>query len=355
MNVQELFSLSNWYMRYYTNIESLYNGINSILQNNAAQTVQSPLEDSLNSLKSYLTNMDFGSLSLQQIKILDALGVRNLLGEDGAAILDSTVKTVTYDPATTQKKIQSFIDRLRTASLSLSGYNSAITVLGISPETFDETADRVTIRIGFQNQASIENITDWKESAKDWWEIIRGLAMAAGESPEDTRVVGATKGSLILVLAGTYAVTNLLARISKHIASIARDIISVRTELENLRQKAFFTKVMENEFKAAELKLRAEGLAAIQAELKKELAKGVSGEVTNALDRSVEKLLTHSENGGNVDFVSPPIDEEKTDDTHHDQTGQSSAQLEDVRKTIQEYQQVREAVRLLTNENRSPE
>jgi hypothetical protein len=351
MNVQELFSLSSWYSIYYSKLEGLFSSINSILQNNATQSVLSPLEEPLKNITLYLRDINFGLLSLQQIKVLEELGVRNLLGEEGANLVETTIKTVNYDPVTSQKKIQNFIEKLQSASSRLAAYNSAVTSLGIKPDIFEEVENHIIIRVGFQNRASIENVTDWKDSAKDWWEIIRGLAMAAGESPEDTKVVGATNGSLILVLAGTGAVTMLLARISKHIAMIAKDVISVRTDLENLRQKTFFTKVMEREFANAETKLREDGIKVINAELKRELGKDVSGDVITALERSVEKLLTHSENGGNVDFVSPPLEDELDDDQikkDAEPNGGPRAELEAARKTIDEYQQVREAVRLLT-------
>jgi hypothetical protein len=165
------------------------------------------------------------------------------------------------------------------------------------------------------------------------------------ESPEDTKVIGATKGSLILVLAGTVTVTKLLAVISKNITSVARDVISVGIAREDLRQKKLLTTTMAGEFKKMESTKRAEGLSVVMAEIKKLLPKPVPGDTETALTSSVKKLLEFNEKGGNVDFVAP------SDDTNEegDENDPHRKLLTEVRKVIHEYQGEREAVRLLTH------
>src|SRR5690606_37578263 len=109
--------------------------------------------------------------------------------------------------------------------------------LGIASESLDEKEGYVTVRVGFKNDASIRNVKDWKTSAEDWYQIVRGLALVCGEAPEDTKVVGASTGSVILILSATYTFSKLLATISKHITGIAKDVIGVRVALEDLRGK----------------------------------------------------------------------------------------------------------------------
>ena len=205
------------------------------------------------------------------------------------------------------------------------------------------------IRIGFEHKASIDNVTDWKDSSKEWFEIIRGLALAANESPEDTKVLGAATGSVILILASTVAVTTMLAAISKNITSVAKDILGVGIERENLRQKELLTAGMEAEFTKLEQQKRTEAVKEVMGELKRHLHKAAMGDTKAALQLSVKKLLDFNERGGVVDFVAPPEDE--TNDESENATDEKRQLLADARRIIHEYQGEREALRLLTHDS----
>src|SRR6185437_850553 len=180
-------------------------------------------------------------------------------------------------------------------------------------------------------------------SSKDWYEIIRGIALAANESPEDTKVVGAATGSVILILAGTVAVTTMMATISKNITSVARDVIGVGVERENLRQKKLLTAAMEAELKKIEQKKRTDAVKTVMAELKKYLPVSALGDTKIALEASVKKLLDFNERGGVVDFVAPAEPEESDEGSRGEDKGRQL--LADARRVIHEYQGERESLR----------
>jgi hypothetical protein len=191
MNVQELMQLANWVEAVIPTRGQNYEALLNLLQHNASQPNKQAIEEELSTLLSSLRATNFDELSLQQLKMLESLGVRKYLGEEGATFVESTIQTSNYDPATAVSKIQDAINATNRAVAGLAAYQSALRQLDIKPEEFENIDNHIVIRVGFQNEAAIDNVTDWKESAKDWYDIIRGLALAANEGvyPLDVRMI----------------------------------------------------------------------------------------------------------------------------------------------------------------------
>jgi hypothetical protein len=351
MNISELYLLSEWYQSYFKKLSEFYSALQSVIASNAQQPNQQPINDYLKNLQSFLASMDTGQLNLQQIKILQELGVFKLIGHEGVSFIEQTVRTNSYDPATSSSKLSTAIQSISSANEKLSSYFAAVKGLALEPRTVDEHEDRIIVRVGFKKEASINNVTDWKDSSKDWYDIIRGLALAAGESPEDTKIVGATNGSIILVLAATAVVTGLLARIFTHATKVSLDVINVQSAVEDLRQKRILTQTMENELNKQEKNIRENGTKTIQAEVRKQLPKGTDGEVMNALDSSIAKLLAFGEKGGDVDFVAPPEDEAEGEVNLAITADPLLEEFKKARAIIQEYQHQREVLKLLEHKS----
>lgn len=352
LNIIELYTLSEWYNRYYQRLSGLYNALNSTLSSNSTQPTQQPIEGHLQSLIEFLSDMNTAELSIQQINLLDKLEVEPWVGEIGAGHLDRVVKTASYDPASTAAKIQVAIQKLSEAQQKLRAYATAVDSLNIKPDEFDDVAGRIIVRIGFKNEAAINNIVDWKSSAEDWNHIIRGIALTVGEAPEETRVIGATKGSVILILAATYGVTKILSLITKHLTTAAKDVISVGDAIEDLRQKRLLNATIEEELNQKRDAIKKDKVATLKLELKKISKENASGEDDNALDKSIERLFQFGEAGGDVDFVAPAANDEAEDVSEGDavpEADQPMSEIKEVRQLIRDYQEVREAVRLLEN------
>lgn len=345
MNVQELNRLALWFGEEYPALNRLYSALISPLQHNANQAGKQPLESQMDDLIAHLNAMRFDSLSLQQLNLLSKLGVDHYLGRNGAAFVNSAIRTSEYDPVTASRKIEEAITSITKTQSSLEAYHSSVTALSAASQVLEDDPNHILIRVGFQNDAAINDVVDWKNYSKDWYEIIRGIALALGEAPEETKVVGASTGSIILILSGTLALTTILATFSKQIAGIAKDTISVMSEMENLRQKKILTKTMEAEFKKLEKERREEGIVQLLDDTKKLLPSDTDGEAQNALENSIKKLLTFNEKGGNVDFVAPDISETDSGEAEEETVNEA---LAEARSAIQEYQTEREAVKLLT-------
>jgi hypothetical protein len=350
MEVSELVGLAEWFESQVPSVRDAYQNLLTVLQHNASQSDKRPLETELNRLEGALLGMSFDELSLQQIRVLERLDVRQYLGAEGASFVDEVVRTANYDPATAVTRVQAVVTNIDNARNNLNAFQRVTTELKAGVTEPDQPPDRIIIRVGFENDANIDNVADWRDSSREWYEIIRGIALAANESPEDTKVLGAATGSVILILAGTVAVTTMMAAISKNISSVARDVIGVGVERENLRQKKLLTAAMEAELKKIEQKKRADAVKTVMTELKKYLPTNVLGDAKVALEASVKKLLDFNEKGGIVDFVAPPEpDEGKEGEGPADDKGRQL--LADARKVIHEYQGERESLRLLTDQS----
>lgn len=357
MNIDEMYRLGTWYVDQFSEVDKLYRTLLNPVNHNANQPDKRPIETELNAITEFLSKQHFDELSLEQLKVLSALGVDAFIGPEGAAYVEAAVRTSNYDPATAVQRLNAAIQSIKNARGLLAAYVDAVNNLGFGPSNVLADDGMITIRVGFQNDVAINNVTEWKDTAREWYDIVRGLSMACDESPEDVKVIGAATGSVILILAGTAVFATLLANISKNITTSAKDIIGVRIEVENLRQKKLMTKAMEVEFKRIEKEKTDSAISTIEKLLEGKVKAG-DGDISVALTSSIRKLLTFSEKGGTVDFVAPETEEEPDDaDDGDNVAGGLKAALIEVRAAIREYQGERESLKLLsdgTKENLKP-
>ena len=359
MNVSELRALADWYNSQYQDLSNLYNELLQPISHNSSQPNKIALVDQLERLTTYLRDMKFSELSLQQIKALDDIGLIKYLGNTGADYVESAIKTGDYDAATAAQRLTTAISKLSESNSAFVAFENSLRTLGLFEKDTEVESDHITIRVGFQNEAAIKDIVDWKDSAKDWYEIVRGLAIATNESPEDTKVIGASTGSIILILSGTLAFTTLLALISKQVSSMAKDVIGIGDQIEELRRKKLLNKVIENELKKQESQLTTKALAdtmkMISDKLVEEKAPPLDGEKMNALESSIKKLLMFNEKGGNVDFVSPDEDGDQDEGDGADANLEPMTALGEARNAIREYQTVREQIKQLEDRRGNPQ
>lgn len=355
MNVDELYRLAVWFNAEFPELSRLYKSLLSPLNHNASQPDKRPLEEQLNVLVEFLTHQDFSVLSLEQIYILSLLGVDLYIGHPGADYVNSAVRTSNYDPATAVQRLNTAMQAISNARGLLAAYAESVKNMGLEYSDVEAEDGFITIRIGFQNDAAINNVVDWKNSAREWHDIVRGLSMVCGEKPEDIKVIGAATGSIIMVLATTAAFATLLASISKYITVAARDIIEIQISLENLRQKKILTKNMELEFKKLEKETAESTISKVESLVEEDI-KDFDGDIKVALSSSIKKLLNFSEKGGTVDFVAPEDDLEAEDDVDEgdsEEDGLHAALLE-ARTAIREYQVQREDLKLLSDGTTRP-
>lgn len=344
MDIRELEKLAVWYGEHFNRFGRLYQALINPIQHNATQSQKVAVEEPLNDLIKYLRRMDFEVLSIEQIKLLDKLGISEYIGHEGADLVDSSVRTANYDPNTAATQLNEAYGKLSNVRSYLESFLQSLSHLDLRDQ--EDDSDFITIRVSFQNDASITNVSQWKKSSADWYDIIRGIAIINNEAPEATKVISATKGSIILTLAATAGVTALLAKIAKDIATTAKEILEVEHLREDLKQKKMLTKVMADELDRLAKEKKDNTVKEIVGEFERVMASG-AGDKLAALTKSVEKLLAFSERGGTVDFVMPENDDE--DEGEDEAQAAAPASLTAAKKAIRDYQEVREQVKLLSH------
>ncbi len=342
MDIRELEKLAVWYGEHFDRLGSLYQAIISPIQHNATQAEKVAVEEPLNDLIKYLGRMDFEVLSIEQLRLLEKLGVSAYIGHEGADLVSSIVRTANYDPNTASAQLNEAHGKLGNVRSYLESFLQSLNNLELRDQ--EDDSHFITIRVSFQDDASITNVSQWKKSSADWYDIIRGISMINNEAPEATKVISATKGSIILTLAATAGVTALLAKISKHITATAKGILEFEHLREDLKQKKMLTKVLADELDRVATERKENAVQEIVGEFKQVMADG-AGDKLAALTKSVEKLLAFNKKGGTVDFVMPENDDEDGDETE----AEAPAGLAAAKRAIKDYQEVREQVKLLSH------
>lgn len=349
MNTTEVQKLASWFVDHYQRLHNAYSAVLAPIQHNSQQPSKQPVDVQLRELEALLESITFESLSMQQINVLTDMGIYRFIGHEGALNVAQIVRTSDFDATTAAAMLNDIIGTLGSAHTGFTQFLGALSQLGLAQSETFEADGSVVVRLGFQNEAAIKDIVDWKSSADDWHTIIRGVALASGEAPEDTKVIGASTGSIILVLAVSLTVATILALISKRVTSIATDVIGIQNEVEDLRHKKWLNRSIETAFQK-EIETRKATAFSDIIELIETRLPNIDGSQKTAVEASVRKLLTFGEQGGSVDFVTPESPpEENEDDLKGNEDQIARAALTEAQTVIREYQAEREALKLLTH------
>ncbi|MGB6118756.1 MAG: hypothetical protein WBF87_11080 [Mesorhizobium sp.] len=354
MDVEQLINLSNWYVRKIKPILKSYQDLSTVLSHNASQPNKQPVREHLANLTASLEQTPLELLSSEEISHLDEIGVLKYLGPSGLAFVNETVTSGDFDPASASSDISAAIQRIT----ELQGYFRELLTnlsnVGFVTEDAEQLAvGESLIRVRFQNDASIRDVQLLKKWSVDWYDIARGVAMCVGESPNDVKVVGASKGSIILTLAATASVTFLLAKIAKHVGAIAHEGLKVAGAVESLKQQKLHTAAIEAQLKE-NLKKTEEGMIeSTVAEVVKSLPKPINGDTKTALVKAVEKFSSFTDKGGDVDFVVAETPEEDPD-VAADDLKEIIAQTKEIQEVVNEIRAQNAEIRRLTHVNPTP-
>jgi hypothetical protein len=347
LNVNELFKFSDWFLRNSRTVQTGYQQLGQALQHNATQAQKQPVSEPMKALRATLTSMPMEQLTNEQIELLRYLDIAHLLGREGSAFVKRTVVRGDFDPATAAKEIQDAGQSISNAIHNIDQIRTAMKNLPSIEAFDDEVSGRVTIRVQFKEEASISDVAEWKKWSNEWHEIVRGVALCVNESPEDTRVIGATKGSLVMVLSGTIAFVSALALITKHLSFIVKEGLVIANAIEDLRHKKILNKTIENSLNGEKKKLIDDGVKKIVAEAKKSLPAPINGEQEAALTKAVEKFMRFNELGGDVDFVSPS----EPGENDGGEPPINAEEIAHIRQVVEQIREIRSEVKLLSHMN----
>ena len=343
MDIIDILALDEWVNSFVPPALERYKPLAAVLQNNSQPQAAQPVEPPLDKLIAFLKSMPTEELSSQQMEVLEALDVLHLLGRQGAYWIRKTVQTATYDPATTNSKVQDAVSSLQQSIAKTKAFAASAKDLGFDLENAAPPDGFFKVSVCFREKVSIDTVSDLKNRTNDWFKIIAGVAEAIGEKPEDTQVIGVANGSIWVVLGTTAAMTKVLAIVSKYAREVASDVIGILNDIEDYRAKKRMNELIEKGLQQALNEAKENGFARIMEELQPLLPKDFSPEKSSKLETSIKQMLAFVEKGGDVDF-STPADMDPNDEDYDEEVAGIVAE---VKEMIADAQTAKQSVLLL--------
>lgn len=341
MNVSELFNLTQWITREIegAQIPQKYQALQQILQQHSQPNQQKPpFETQKDDLIKTLKSVPLDQLTRDQIAFLDNLGIANAVGEEGSDQIEDILYKNVIDVATSAKKLQQIHQKLSEGINKSNQIKAGLTDCVLEEEY--EAENEILMRVSFTGHALMENVKDFKSWGNIWFDIGRGIAMAHDLSPEDIKIVGATKGSIIMELAVVASVATTTSGIILAALKVAEKVLDILNMAEELKSKKLKnTKLAKDLQKEAENE-KKDGIEEITNNIAEKLGIKHNGEgdKIKALDTAVKNLVNFIEEGGVVDFVVP--EEEELEEGEEDQH-------EDLRVAFNEIRKLEKKIELL--------
>ncbi|ABD81600.1 hypothetical protein [Saccharophagus degradans] len=320
MQIKELLSLSYWIDENVKKLQVVqkYQQLHKAMQQNVNarnnQPMQ-PFETQKDALIDAIEKISLSGLTNEQERMLSKLEISHYIGSEGVTNLEDLLFRNSLDIATATAEVNSIHGKLTQAIQKSDQLKSNLaSLIDVDDEDSDED-EQVVMRVHFQNDVSLNNLTDFKKMGNTWWEIGRGIAMAHGYAPEDVKVVGAQKGSIIIELAVIAAIATTTSTIILSALKVADRVLTIRKKAEEIKALKLGNQKLEAELSKEADKEKKEGLESITKEISVNLNinQNGDGEKFKVLEKSVKNLIEFVEKGGEVDFYSPESSEDNQD------------------------------------------
>lgn len=345
MQVEELVRFLDWLDEEVRkpDLVNLYQQLHKILNSNAQPNQeQQPIESQKDALIEAVLKVRLNALNYAQTRFAEHIGLLDLVGQRAKEAIEEVLYKNVIDIATSAQKIKKFQDSLS----NLLGKMTQVST-GLSPyvEGAPPEYDEALIHIRFQHDASINNIVDLKKWGNAWYEIGRGIALINQLPPEDIKIIGASRGSIVYDLVVVYAVANTLTGIILLVLKVADRVLDIRMKAEELRKMKLSSDNVVQELKKEAKKVKEDGQANVLEKIKAD--KQLDGEQENALRNAIGKIFDFISNGGEVDVH---IKEEEVEEA---QQGKSKNKrvIAEINKSFKEIKRLEEKSRLLKDTN----
>ena len=345
MNVSELYDLGNWAEQQIikNGLIERYQNLYVILNQNAQPNQQqSPFESQKNDLIQSIKNVELLSLTKEQKSFLLKVKVLPAIGEAGVQQLEDILFRNAIDVATAAQNIHSIFIGLSEGIRTIKTITEELQKYIEKNKHTDEK--ETIIRISFFGRASISNVKEFKDWGTKWHDIGRGFSMAHNSTPEDVRITGAAKGSVILELVSTYAIVKTLSAVILEILKVFEKVQDIRKKaaeiknmnLQNVQIAKDLEESAEQEKESCISKIIEEQKSILQLENKE----GKDGERITALEKAVKTLVGFIDLGGEIDFMVP--EEENSENT-------SEKAFAKIREQAQEIRALEDRLKVIVN------
>jgi len=307
MNLIELHRLTSWIQTEIVEagIPQKYAELQAVLQRNSQNQPNEPFEVQKEDLLESIRTVRLSVLTKDQISFLADLGLATIIGQEGVNQIENILFRNAIDTATAVSKIGEI-----TGILGEGIRKSTQISEGLKGCIFDEettSSQEVLIRVSFLREASMSNIKDFKKWGAHWYDIGRGITMAHGSAPENIRITGAAKGSVILELMADPKIATTIAGVIWGALKLAEKVLDITKKAAEVRQLNLQNTELADGLERAATDEKTSGISSIvniQIE-NLNLTTDNDSEKIAFLEKSVEKLVNFISQGGEVDFVIP--------------------------------------------------
>lgn len=314
MQLTELHHLVNWIDNNVRvpNLPALYQQVNAILQQNVAnrngQSKQS-FEPQKVKLFEMLRDIDPSSLNLSQQRMLDTLGLSEVLGSKAIDNIENILFKNSLDIANAHKEFNALVQKIN-EGLALTNQIKAPFDKLFTEESDDDTLRRneTLMRVHFQHDSSISNVEEFSKWGEKWKSISYGFTRAVDCSVEDIRITGASKGSVILELVAATPIVAMIGGGIKWTLDAIKTGLEIRHQMVATENLKIDQKSKQQMLKLLESSLnnhRKEQIENITNRLVDEHKLNVNsdrGDNVNQLRKSVKDLYEFIEGGGEIDL-----------------------------------------------------
>ncbi len=349
MNVVELYTLAKWVNREIveTELSAKYSNLHAILQQNVHHPSET-LEEHKNDLIEAVKSIDLTTLTKVQTAFLNEIKILHALGTQGVEQIEYIWNHHGLDIITAVEKFLAIINDLNNGVNKLNSIFESLD--GCIHDDSNKYKNEVLIRVSFQDDASMSNIKDFKDWADKWHLIGRGIAMAHNKKPEDIKIVGATRGSIVLdlianpeIVATIGGIMLLVLEVTERVANIiakAAEIRHIDTKDKELRKDVANLEKTAKKSKEAEI-TNIINLQITQLNLKDD------NEKTSILKKSITTLVDFLEKGGGLELIAP----EKTDDSDSKKNKRVEAKFAKIRKINTKIKNLENKMKLIEHKN----
>jgi hypothetical protein len=346
MNVSELFNLTNWITREIvdTQIPTKYQTLQTILVQNAQPNQHNqPFESQKIDLIEAISSVHLELLNGEQLNFLCQIGIAQAVGEEGVDVITDILYKNVIDVATSAQKIQEILQKLNEGINKSNQIKTGLT--GCVIEEKYESEDEILMRVSFTGHALMANVSDFKNWGNIWYDIGRGIAMAHNLSPENIKIIGATRGSIILELAVNPEIAATAGAIILAALEVAEKVLDIRKKAEELRGLKLKNEKLANDLDSEADNEKKAGIEEITNEITTKLNVNNNGEgdKVKALDTAVKNLINFIEKGGVVDFIIP--------DDGKEQKESDIKNNDELRVAFQQIRQLEKKIALLEHKN----
>ncbi|ELI3475863.1 hypothetical protein Q8E20_000018 [Vibrio cholerae] len=307
MQVKELLNLTYWIDKNIKsqNVLQKYQQLTDIIQNNVHNGTKQPFASQQSQLIDCIKLINTNTLTYAQEEMLTKLGLYQHIGTWGVEKLEDILFKNNLDIANAYSELNEIIQQINDGISRSNQIQTQLKPIISLDSDVDTLTDDVIMRVHFQNDVSLQNLSDFKKWGTIWFDIGRGIALAHDNSPEDIRVVGAQKGSIIIELAAAAAIATSISTIILSALKVAERVLKIRKQVEEIKKLQLTNKKLEEELEKEAIEEKKIGLEAINKEIVSnlKLEENGDGEKITALNKAVKNLLDFIENGGEIDFV----------------------------------------------------